>query len=156
MLQVSDITVTDFKTWFTRDFKYQIPLGETEPIADCPNDYITDDDITKSFTEASMNFNPSLFGLDAELKMCFLYLSAHYLVNDLQTASAGADSAGYFPANSRSVGQVTESYQIPDWAIADPVLSSFCTTRYGQKYLSLIKPLLIGNVVVYQGATTPY
>jgi hypothetical protein len=156
MITVDDIELDDFKSWFSRDFNYATPVGETDPIYDCPKDYVTDADITKAFTEAKMNFNSGLFGLDDELRMCFLYLSAHYLVNDLQTSVAGVGSTGYFAVNSRSVGSVSEGYQIPDWVLNDPILGSFMTTRYGQKYLSLIKPLLIGNVQVYIGNTTPW
>lgn len=156
MITVDDITLDDFKSWFTRDFNYATPVGETESTFDCPKDYVTDSDITKAYTEAKMNFNPGLFGVDAELKMSFLYLAAHYLVYDLQSSAAGVNSTGYFPVNSRSVGSVSESYQIPDWMMRDPILGSFMTTRYGQKYLSLVKPLLIGNVQVYIGNTTPW
>jgi hypothetical protein len=51
---------------------------------------------------------------------------------------------------------VSESYTIPTWVSEDPVLGAFATTRYGLKYISLLKPLLIGNVQVYEGATTPW
>ena len=154
MITVSEITVTDFKTWFTRDFKYLTPLGMTGTISDCSNDYVSDNDLNKAFIEADMNFNESLFSEDNAIKTCFLYLAAHYLCNDLQTSSDGVNSSGYFPVASRSVGSVSESYAIPEWMLKDPNLGSFMTTRYGQKYLSLIKPLLIGNVQVYTGNTT--
>jgi hypothetical protein len=156
MITVDDITLDDFKSWFSRDFSYATPLGETQPTYECAKDYVTDNDLTKAFTEAEMNFNPGLFGKDEELKTCFLYCAAHYLVNDLQTSVTGVGSTGYFPVNSRSVGGVSESYQIPEWATNDPILGAFMTTRYGQKYLSLIKPLMIGNVQVYFGNTTPW
>jgi len=156
MITVNDITLNDFKSWFARDFQYATPIGALEPVISCPKDFVTDNDITKSYTEAKMMFNPGLFGTDEEFRMCFLYLAAHYLVNDLQTSAQGVGSTGYFPVNSRSVGSVSESYTIPDWMASDPVLSAFMTTRYGQKYLSLIRPLLIGAVAVYAGRTTFY
>lgn len=154
MITVSDIVVDDFKDFFVRDFQYAIASGETESIYTCEKDYVMDSDITKAFAEATINFNEGLFGTDESLKITFLYLAAHYLVNDLQTAQQGAGSNGYFPVNSRSVGGVSESYSIPKWMIDDPILGLYATTRYGQKYISLIKPLLIGNVVVLEGATT--
>lgn len=156
MISVNDITLNDFKNWFTRDFQYATPVGALEPVISCPKDYVTDHDITKSYTEAKMMFNEGLFGTDEDLRMCFLYLAAHYLVNDLQTSAQGVGSTGYLSVNSRSVGSVSESYTVPDWMASDPVLSTFMTTRYGQKYLSLIRPLLIGAVAVYRGNTTPY
>jgi len=154
MITVSDITLDDFKSWFVRDFTYATPVGLTGPSAVSSCSDITDADLTKAYTEAEMNFNESLFGEDKMLRMTFLYLAAHYLVNDYQTSGVGVGASSMFPVSSRSVGPVSESYAIPNWAINDPVLGAFMTTRYGQKYLSLIKPLLIGNAVVYQGATT--
>ncbi|NCX93985.1 MAG: DUF4054 domain-containing protein [Gammaproteobacteria bacterium] len=156
MITVNDITLDDFKSWFVRDFQYATPIGETEPVLDCPKDFVTDNDIRKSYSEAKMLFNPSLFSTDEEFKMCFLYLSAHYLSYDLQAAAQGAGNQGAYPVNSRSVGGVSESYTIPDWMASDPVLSPLMLTRYGQKYLSLIRPLLIGAVAVYRGWTTPW
>jgi hypothetical protein len=154
MITVDDIELDDFKTWFTRDFTYATIVGETVAREDCSCEYITDADLTKAFTEAKINFNQGLFGTDDQLKTTFLYLAAHYLVNDLQTATAGVGSAGFFPVTSRSVGSVSESYGLPNWMMNDPVFGAYATTRYGQKYLSLIKPLLVGNVAVYEGATT--
>jgi hypothetical protein len=154
MITSNDVTTDDFKSWFRRDFDYQIPLGSTEPITDCPKDYVTDFDITKAMSEAGINFNDGLFSSDDELRITFLYITAHYLVNDLQTAMEGVSSVGYFTVASRSVGSVSESYDIPAWMKTDPNLSFYMTSRYGQKYLSLIKPLLIGNVQCYEGATT--
>lgn len=156
MISVSDITVNDFKNLFTRDFKYAIPSGSTESPFPCPTDYVMDTDIDRAFLEATINFNEALFSDDNQLKITFLYLAAHYMVNDLQTASQAMGSSSSFPVSSRSVGGVSESYSIPEWMLKDPVLGSFASTRYGQKYISLIKPLLIGNVAVYEGATTPW
>lgn len=156
MITIADIVVDDFKDLFVRDFQYAIASGETESPYDCQKDYVMDSDITRAFAEATINFNEALFSTDDSLKLTFLYLSAHYLVNDLQTAKMGLSSNGFFSVNSRSIGSVSESYTIPEWMTKDPVLGAFATTRYGQKYISLIKPLLIGNVVVYDGATTYY
>lgn len=154
MITVADIVVDDFKDLFVRDFQYAIQSGETESIYSCQKDYVMDSDITRAFQEAEINFNESLFGTDTSLKITFLYLAAHYLVNDLKAAEQGTNSSGEFAVSSRSIGGVSESYAIPNWMLNDPVLGQFATTKYGQKYISLIKPLLIGNVVVYEGATT--
>jgi hypothetical protein len=154
MITVAEITITDFKNWFDRDFRYQAPVGMTGTISDCKDGFVTDNDLNKAHIEADINFNEGLFSEDNQIRTTFLYLMAHYLVNDLQTAESGVNSAGYFAVNSRSVGPISESYAIPQWMQNDPVLGSFMTTRYGQKYLSLIKPLLIGNVQVYEGGST--
>ncbi len=154
MITPQDITVDDFKEWFTRDFLYEIPPGSTTPRPGCPNDYVKDSDIEKAFIEAQMVFNPGLFCTDEELTVCYLYLTAFFLVNDLQTSAQGLGSTPYFPVQSRTVGSVSESYQIPEWIQKDPILSAFATNRYGLKYITMIKPLLIGNVQIAFGWTT--
>ena len=145
-----DITVQDFKDHFTRDFKYA-----SDHLLECQSEYVTDADITKSFNEALVNFNDTLFSDDIDLKITFLLLSAHYLAWDLQSAVQGAKSTGVFPVSSRTVGPVTESYSVPAWLQKDPVFSAYATTRYGLKYISIIKPLLLGGVAVYSGSTLP-
>lgn len=154
MITPQDITVDDFKTWFSRDFLYEIPAGSDIPRPGCPNEYVKDSDIEKAFIEAQIVFNQYLFCTDDQLKTCYLYLVAFYLVNDLQTSAQGVDSTAYFMVNSRTVGGVSESYEIPEWMKKDPILSAFATNRYGQKYISLVKPLLIGNVQPAFGWTT--
>lgn len=145
---IADISVDDFKAYFTRDFSY-------EPTNDCATETVTDADIEKAFGEAGFNFNEGLFSTQDQLKVAFLYLSAHYLCTDIQMASEGLNSQSAFPVNSRSVGSVSESYQVPDWVTQSPVLSAYATTRYGLKYLSLVRPRLIGAMSVSLGATTP-
>lgn len=154
MITPQDVTVDDFKTWFSRDFLYETPVGSVIPKPGCPNNYVRDTDIEKAFLEAQQVFNASLFSTDDSLKIPYLYLSAHYLVNDLQTSAQGLASTPYSMVNSRTVGNVSESYEIPEWMKKDPILSAFATTRYGQKYISIVKPLLIGNVAIAYGWTT--
>lgn len=158
MITVADIVVDDFKTLFKRDFTYAIALGATTSSYPCDiqKDMITDDDINRAFLEAKINFNEALFSDSAQLKLMYLYLAAHYLVYDLTTSKQPFGSGSSYPVSSRSIGNVSESYMVPAWVSEDPVLGSFATTRYGVKYISLLKPLLIGNVQVYEGATTPW
>jgi hypothetical protein len=150
MLKSTEITIADFKAHFTRDFKY----ASNNPNG-CPDDYVTDADLTKAFNEALANFNDGLFDDDTSLQIAFLLLAAHYLSWDLQSAGQGAASTGVFPVVSRTVGSVSETYNVPLWLQHDPVLSAYATTRYGLKYIAIIKPLMIGGIAVYQGMTTP-
>jgi hypothetical protein len=158
MIAVSDIVVDDFKTLFKRDFTYAIAIGATTSSFPCDmqKEMILDEDIERAFLEATINFNEALFSDSAQLKLMFLYLAAHYLVYDITTSKQSFGSGSSYPVSSRSIGGVSESYMVPAWVSEDPVLGSFATTRYGVKYISLLKPLLIGNVQVYEGATTPW
>lgn len=140
------ITVAEFKTWFSRDFPYSEDGDLTG---------VTSVDIQKAFAEANMNFNPSLFDTEENLKLGFLYLAAHYLCIDLQNSAQGINGKYEGLMSSKSVGSVSVGYTIPNWVTEHPIYSLLTQTRYGMKFLSLIIPLLIGNVRAVKGATHP-
>jgi hypothetical protein len=124
-------------------------------VPDNIDNYVQDSDITRAFAEAQVNLNQALFSTDAQIKLGYLYLTAHYLVNDLRAALGGISASALFPALSRTVGSVTESYMIPDVYKDNPVFSFYTTTPYGLKYLSLILPQLVGNFGAVCGWTHP-
>ena len=124
-------------------------------VNDSTDNYVQDDDITRAFGQAQVNFNQSLFSGDDTIKLCYLYLTAHYLVVDMRNALAGVSGAGAFPLASRSVGSVSESYGIPSAYLANPSYAIYAQTGYGMKYLSLVLPMLVGNVGIACGGTTP-
>lgn len=113
--------------------------------------YISNEDISKAFLEAKVNFNSNLFS-DCEIcKMVFCYLAAHYLVIDLNNAQNPLALGFMGMTQSKSVGSVSESYGIPSWVMNDRNLSLYAQTGYGRKYLSLIQPYLVGNVIFTPG-----
>lgn len=141
-------TVQAFKDQFFRDFNYAP--------ANSPNDlkFITDRDITKAYGQARLNFNPGLFGTNDDTTLVFLWLAAFYLVYDLQTSAQGIGSQANFPVTSRSVGNVSASFQIPDKIMKNPNYAIYAQNGYGMKYLSLVIPFTIGNVGIVCGTTT--
>lgn len=139
---MSCITATDFKDYFDRG---QFTYGETLPD-------VRDKDIDQAIAEAVATFNEYLFPDEDTCKQALLYLTAHYLVNDLNAANSGGQAV--FNQNSRSVDGVSESLSIPDWMNTGD-FSLYATTYYGQKYLMLCKPYLDGAVYVVNGRTTP-
>jgi len=114
---------------------------------------VSDLDITNAYAEACITFNDALFDDDDDIVLGYLYLAAHYLVNDLNAGGQNSSQAGL--ANSRSVGNVSESYSIPQWQLDDPILSFYAGSSYGRKYLNLILPRLTGNIATVEGCTTP-
>lgn len=158
------------KAYFTNDIVYyepnfyqslvdnntELPTNTTnwQVINDSVNNYIQDSDIERAFAEAKVNFNPNLFTDDDTVKMVFLYLAAHYLVIDLNNAMNPLALGFMGFTQSKSVGSVSESYGIPQWMLNNQVLSAYAQTGYGRKYLSLIHPYLIGNVLFFPGRTT--
>jgi hypothetical protein len=138
------VTVADFKAYFTRDFPYG-----------ADNQHVTDADITKAEALAGINFNEALWESQAIFTQAFLLLSAHYLVENLRASGGGLN--GQYAGNTinKSVGNVSEGYQIPERVGKSPFLSGLYTTRYGAQYVGLISLRLIGNVATIRGATTP-
>lgn len=141
-------TVDEFKARFVRDFFYD----ETP-------DAVMDADITNALNDASLVFNPGLWGDALELKTAFLFISAHFLVLNIQAAGGlagnnlglGVESAGGGSVQSKTVGPVTINYAIAPAISENAILNQFMRTDYGQKYLQLLTPRLVGNVAVVGG-----
>ncbi len=150
-MDLDTITVTDFKTYFRRDFPYATEPATTNVCANL-NAYVFDFDIEKAFGEAKTILNQGLFSDDDSIRLAYLYLSAHYLGVDLRAAQGGIDSVGSFPVASRSV---SESYQIPDSYRDNAQYAFFTSSGYGMKFLSMVIPRLVGNVVAVAGWTQP-
>lgn len=144
---IDSITVTDFKTYFTRQFPYAL--------VDDPNnqEYITDADITTAFGQAKINFPVRLFDEETG-RIAYLFLTAHYLCMDMQMAESGIASTGQYIITSKSVGDVSASYGVPNKFLTDPFLNYFSTTQFGMKYLSMLYPRTVGAVNVVLGGTT--
>lgn len=119
---------------------------------DNENNYITDNDISRAFTEAKINFNPQLFKCCEVVNVVFCYLAAHYLVIDLNNAQNPLALGFMGFTQSKHVGSVSESYGIPQWMMNNSKLSLYAQTGYGRKYLSLIQPYLTGNIICTPGA----
>lgn len=121
---------------------------------DSTDNYIQDADILRAFNEAKINFNTTFWKDDETAEMVFYYLAAHYLVIDL-TNRQNPLLMGYKGlTQSKSVGSVSESYAIPQWMLNNQVLGTYAQTGYGRKYLSLIQPYLVGNIILSPGRTT--
>lgn len=137
-------TVTDFKSYFTRDFPYGVA-----------NNTVLDSDITKALGEAGVNFNSGLFGDQDTYSMAFLYLAAHYLVMDLRASSQGI--TGNFPwlEAPKTVGSVSQGFTFPEFIATNPILAHFGKTYYGAKYITIVYPRLIGPTFSSFGNTKP-
>lgn len=107
---------------------------------------VRDDDIVGAQADAGFNVNQELFDSQGNWNRAFNYLTAHMLVEKLLAAGEGLASQYNWLTGSKSVGDVSESFVIPDRIKDDPMLAAFSKTRYGAMYLQIISPLLIGNV----------
>ena len=118
------------------------------------DDFILDRDIEKAMNEASNRFNPSLLSNDENRKIAFSYLTAFFLVYDLQTAQDGTASSWSNPVKRRTVGKMSVWYEIPTTMKSYPSYQFLARNQYGVKYFELIRAKLVGNVKVFLGNAT--
>lgn len=119
-------------------------------------DYVTDEDISKAMTQALINANSRFGNTCQEKRTIYLHLVAFYLVMDWKNAAAGAASAYSGLVASKSVGDVSESYNFPTWLMNSPLYSLYATNGFGLKYLSLILPYLSCTILFSTGRSTTY
>lgn len=137
-------TVTDFKTYFFRDFPYGSTL-----------DTVTDQDISNALQDADINFNSNLWASQATYTTGFLLLSAHFLVTNLRASSQGIAGQFAWIEASKSAGSVSEGLSIPQRILDNPEFAMLSKTNYGAKFLFLILPQLTGQMFVSHGGTQP-
>lgn len=136
-------TVDDFKEYFFRDFPYGTD----------PNTSVLDSDIDKAFGQTNINFNQGFWSSQDALNIGYLLLAAHYLCVDLQMSSQGISGSYPWLVTSKSVGSVSESFQVPQRILDNPELAQLSQTRYGAKYLQLVLPQLNGQIFSVYGGT---
>jgi len=147
-LRTPPATLDDFKKRFARDFKY----GKG-------TDTVMDADIENAMIDAGAVFNPGLFSV-ADGWLGFLYLTAHFV-------RINVEAAGGLQAETEGLGIENQAEQVlsgagggglnknhvepPDFIKRIPLLLQLWLTTYGQKYVAMIQPKLVGNVGVVAG-----
>ena len=116
--------------------------------------YVTDEDIQKAMTQAINNCNENFGETTEEKQNIYLHLIAFYLVMDLKNAQVGINGGVAGAVTSTHVGDVSESYVIPQWMMENPMYSMFAQNGYGLKYLSLIAPYLAITIMFSRGNST--
>ncbi len=117
---------------------------------------VTDYDIARAFTAAlQFNFTEGLFGTQAAFVYAYNLLAAHYLCITVIAGGTGLSGQATWLTSSKTVGNVTESYSIPDRVLKSPLLSKLSKTTYGAQFLELISPQLIGNFQSFHRDTLP-
>lgn len=136
---------SDFQTFFYRDFQFAT--------TDNPNNLnaVMTSDISRAMTEALDNFNTSLFSSDAVTTNAFMYLTAFCLVRNIMMSTKGLSGQNKFMVAGVAVGGVSTSFAIPEQYMKDPFLASLTQNQYGQRYLELILPYLVGNITTICG-----
>jgi len=146
----SPITTAEFQSFFDRDFEFGTTITS-----------IRDKDILRAISDALTMYNPDLWGDIITAKQAFYYLVAHHLSCNINAAGGvgntgqGANAGSDFVMSSKSAGPLSASYSIPQSILENPVLQGLLKTRYGQKYLDMIIPYLIGATGVAWHDTRP-
>ena len=157
--------IQDFKQQFSLDF----PFGPG-PSA------VSDAEIQNALNlvAGGSYFNAALFSLAPlgpaganpttnEATLAFLYCAAHYVYLNVKTRGGlhapgfkgGTNSAADGPLASKGVGQVNVAYQWPDSVTGDPMLFQFTRSPYGEMYLQMLTPKLVGNAGLVMGENLP-
>lgn len=145
-------TVSEFKSYFTREFPYA-PSDSSDR-----KDLVTDADITRALNETALMFDEKLWADANEIKIAYLLASAHFLSVNIQdagglaaeNAGAGLKSTGGAAVQQKSVGNVSLAYALPESITQHPFLSQFMRTGYGQRYLQLVSTRMVGGGFVVE------
>ena len=136
-------TPAQFQIFFARDFEFTTDPANLE--------LVSVNDINRAMTDALDNFPSGLFSTDAVSTNAFMYLVAFCMVRNIQMSQKGIASQGNkFMISGNSVAGVSTSFSIPEQYMKDPFLASLTGNQYGQRYLEMILPYLIGNVFIAQ------
>lgn len=136
-------TIQQFRVQFTRDFPYGTD----------PNVSVLDSDIANAFNLVDITINPALWANQTQYQIGYGYLAAHFLVLNLRASSQGLNGQYNWIQNSKAVNSVTESFTIPQRIIDNPDFAQYFKTNYGAAYMSLVWPLLSGQMFAVCGRT---
>ena len=137
-------TVTNFKEYFVRDFPYGTDIDEN----------VLDADIQRAIDQMDSTINEEIFCDQEEFTLGALLLAAHFLCINIKASSTGLSGSFEWATNSRSVGSVSVSEQIPSAMTENPLFAWYSKTNYGAQYLMMIYPKLSGMMFNVAGATT--
>lgn len=124
-------------------------------VQDSVENYITDSQILNAEQEALTIFNSTLFSSVSAGKMGLCYLTAHFLVIDHWNSVGGVNSTPRFPSASKKAGEVSETVAIPAIIQNNPLYWMLMQTGYGNKYLMMVLPRLVGVCGIAGGTTLP-
>lgn len=116
---------------------------------------VRDADITGAMQDALFNVNASIFATQADWARAFLYYAAHCLVRNFLASAQGLRSQFNWLAASKAAGALSQSFVIPDQIKDSPFLSLLSTTGYGERYLEIVSPFLVGNMTTGFRKTPP-
>jgi len=117
---------------------------------------VTDYDIARAFVSAmQFNFNTGLFSTQAAYTQAANLLSAHYLCETIIAGTTGLNGKAEWLTKAKTVGNVSEDFDIPPRILNSPYLAKLSKTTYGAQFLELVSPQLIANFQTFYRQTLP-
>lgn len=135
--------VSDFQNQFVRDFPYG-----TDPTIS-----VLSSDIANAFVAVNLTINQALWPDQGSYTYAYLLLAAHFLVLNLRASSQGLNGQYNFMQNNKSVGAVSEGFEIPERIKNNPDFMAYYKTNYGAQYMQLLWPQLSGQMFTVVGGT---
>lgn len=137
---------SDFVAYFPTDF----PYGSD------PNQSVTQPEVLAAMQRTNnYALSQRLFSTQEQWNQGYLLLSAHYLVLIIRAAGQGLSGKASWIQSSKAVGQVSESFSIPQRILDTPEFAMFTNTNYGMQFLEYMIPRLKGSVGIAYGTTLP-
>lgn len=119
-------------------------------------DYVQDFDVRRALLAAGVNFNAALWADQPTFTYAFCLKAAHFLCVNLKASTQGLRGrGGEWLRNAFSVGDISAAYTLPDKIVKSPILGPLLETTYGNQYLQLVAPQLVGNVMAAVGWSKP-
>jgi hypothetical protein len=138
-------SVSDFQTYFFRDFPYTTDPTDLTKVGS--------QDIMNAFATADAYFNQGLFCDQPTFTLGYLLLAAHCLVMNLRASSQGIAGQFEWLASNKSVGSVSQATSIPQRILDNPEYAYLSKTTYGTNFLVMVMPLLSGQIFGVCGGT---
>lgn len=117
---------------------------------------VTDRDIASAQVMAKQQVAQALFGVQGDFTYAANLLAAHYLCTNIFASSQGLGGAAEWLTASKTVGDVAQTFNIPDRITKSPYFSLLSKTTYGAQYLSLVAIQSVANVRVVAGGGWSY
>lgn len=119
--------------------------------------YVADSDIEEAMREAATVVPDHSPMICEEYQMCFLLMTAHFVITDWQAANAGLNASGTGGIlTSRTAGKMSAGYAVSPILQQYPQYQMYLTTPWGLKAMTTILRYNVGNLIGVQGKFTSY
>ena len=117
---------------------------------------VRDLDIARAQQAALINSNQSLWPDQATWNYVMNLLAAHYLCRNFLQSAQGLGGQGEWLHASKSVGDISAGFDIPERIKKSAILAPISKTSYGMQYLELLMPNLQAGAFASPRMSSPW